>query len=448
MVGPERQVEVAVPSHVAIADLLPTLLNHLGAALADEGLTHGGWVLQRLGESPLDEDGSAASLGLRDGETVHLRPRSEQLPAVDFDDLIDGVGTGVSERASRWRPEMTRWALLISAAVVLALGLVVVALPGPQLGRALAGGAMAIAGLLGGFAVAYATSERVLSALLAAAGMLYGACAAAVVAGGEGVPAVAGPTVFAGAAAFTAVAAVACYLLGAARLLFAPLAVAGLLAVLGGALTAYLDLPPVGSAGIVATVATATVVLVPMNAFRLAGLRLSPLPTEPEHLQEDIEPVPSGPLLSGAANVDRLMTALYSGLALPALVALVIVGLDTGWAAPVLASLLGLVRLLAARPMTSGWHRLTHLVPAAAGLCAASVAGARATPDALRPVLLVAVVVVVFGLSFATRILPERRLMPIWGRVGDITLTVAAVAVLPILCAVLGLYGYVRSLGG
>ncbi|MFD0746531.1 type VII secretion integral membrane protein EccD [Phytohabitans flavus] len=188
VVGPERQVEVAVPSHVAIADLLPTLLNHLGAALADEGLTHGGWVLQRLGESPLDEDGSAASLGLRDGETVHLRPRSEQLPAVDFDDLIDGVGTGVSERASRWRPEMTRWALLISAAVVLALGLVVVALPGPQLGRALAGGAMAIAGLLGGFAVAYATSERVLSALLAAAGMLYGACAAAVVAGGEECP--------------------------------------------------------------------------------------------------------------------------------------------------------------------------------------------------------------------------------------------------------------------
>lgn len=78
--GPDRQVEVAVPAQVLVADLLPALLHHLGENLADTGLLHGGWVLQRLGAPPFDEDGTVASLGLRDGEVVHLRPRSEQIP--------------------------------------------------------------------------------------------------------------------------------------------------------------------------------------------------------------------------------------------------------------------------------------------------------------------------------------------------------------------------------
>src|SRR4029450_2274477 len=77
--GPGRQIEVAVPVGVVVADLLPALLHHLGENLADTGLAHRGWVLQRLGGPPLDEDSSVANLGLRDGEAVYLRPRSDQI---------------------------------------------------------------------------------------------------------------------------------------------------------------------------------------------------------------------------------------------------------------------------------------------------------------------------------------------------------------------------------
>ena len=65
-------------------------------------------MLQRLGEPALDEDLGTAALGLYDGDVLHLRPRGDQLPPVDFDDLVDGVATGTAERPDRWRPEMTR----------------------------------------------------------------------------------------------------------------------------------------------------------------------------------------------------------------------------------------------------------------------------------------------------------------------------------------------------
>ena len=39
-------------------------------------------------------------------------------------------------------------------------------------------------------------------------------------------------------------------------------------------------------------------------------------------------------------------------------------------------------------------------------------------------------------------------MMPYWGRIGDLTQTVAMVAILPILLAVLNVYAYARALGG
>src|SRR5712691_3141240 len=125
--GPSASAELAVPAHVPLIDLLPALVGHLGDGLADAGLEHGGWVLQRLGDPPLREELSAAALGLRDGEVVHLRPRAEQLPPLDFDDLIDGVANTISTRPDRWRPDMSRRLLVGLLAVPLAAGLAVLA---------------------------------------------------------------------------------------------------------------------------------------------------------------------------------------------------------------------------------------------------------------------------------------------------------------------------------
>ena len=162
--GPDRQIEVAVPAPVLVADLLPALLHHLGDNLADTGLLHGGWVLQRLGSPAFDEDSTIAALGLRDGDTVHLRARSEQIPPVDFDDLIDGVATGVSTRAGRWRPEMARWAAFGLNVGLLATGLAVLAMPGPPPARALIAACLTLACLAAAFALTHSRSGTACSA--------------------------------------------------------------------------------------------------------------------------------------------------------------------------------------------------------------------------------------------------------------------------------------------
>ncbi|MEV4626854.1 type VII secretion integral membrane protein EccD [Micromonospora sp. NPDC049523] len=450
--GPDRQVEVAVPAQVLVADLLPALLHHLGENLADTGLLHGGWVLQRLGSPPFDEDGTVASLGLRDGEVVHLRPRSEQIPPVDFDDLIDGVATGVQSRAGRWRPEMIRWAALGLLAILFGTGLAVLALTGPPAPRALTAGGLALACLVTAFAVTRAGGDRVFGLVCAFAAIGYAGLAGCLVpdldSAGIGVR-LAGPELFAGSVAALAAASIGLALVGWAGPLFAGVLSAGLFAAGGAALAAFVPLATDRAAAVVAVAATVAGTAAPMLAFRLAGLRLAPLPTEPEHLQEEIDPEPSEPLLARTAAADRYMTGLYAGLAFVVGIALVLVGAAGGWASITLVLLVTLVRVLASRPMNSGWHRLAMAAPAVAGLAAVTLEAAvtaQPWPRLLVPVALVPLGTVL--LMVVARIMPGRRMMPYWGRIGDLSQTVATVAMFPVLLAVLDVYRYARSMGG
>ncbi|MEV4844670.1 type VII secretion integral membrane protein EccD [Micromonospora matsumotoense] len=448
--GPSRQIEVAVPVGVVVADLLPALLHHLGDGLADTGLRHGGWVLQRAGSAPLDEESSVAALDLHDGDLVHLRPRADQLPEVDFDDLVDGMATGVRDRPGRWRPELIRPVVLGLAGLLLAVGLVSLLMPGPVPLRAVAALVVAVVALGGGAAVVRAAGEQAFGVLLAVAATGYAGLAGLVLPGdGAGVgPGLTGPQVLGGTATGAAVAVLAAGLLGAAAPLFVAGSTALLLGVLGGAVATVGGLTGAQGGAVVAVVATALVLMVPLFAFRLAGLRLAPLPTRPEHLQEDIDPEPAGPLMDRARAVDRLMTALYAGLAAATTVALLPVAYRAGWAELTLVLLVALVWSLNARPMTSGWHRLAQAVPALVGLAVVAVDTLAGVGPVGRVVALGVLPVAVPALLVAGRSLTGRRVTPYWGRVGDLTLTVAAVALLPIVLAVLHVYDYFRAIGG
>src|SRR5690625_7833479 len=84
--APNRSFEIAAPTAVPIAELVPTLVLYAegdeGEDLDESGLEHDGWVLQQLGDDPLDEDETLDSLGLCHGETLYLRPRRDQLPPI------------------------------------------------------------------------------------------------------------------------------------------------------------------------------------------------------------------------------------------------------------------------------------------------------------------------------------------------------------------------------
>jgi type VII secretion integral membrane protein EccD len=244
------------------------------------------------------------------------------------------------------------------------------------------------------------------------------------------------------------VVATAVALLDWARPLFVGVLAGGLVAAVSGALGTYAGLPMVRVAGVVVVLDTIGATMVPLLAFRLAGLRLAPLPTTAEHLQEDLDPVPSRQVLDRSASADRYMTGLYAGLAVPTAAGLAILGTAPGWAPSTLAGLAALTLTLSARPMTSAWHRISPLGAAATGVLAVAAYQTSVAGPYRLAVAAVGVPVVVLACLLIARFVPGRRMMPYWGRIGDLLYTLSAIALLPVLLVVLDVYARVRAIGG
>jgi hypothetical protein len=142
------------------------------------------------------------------------------------------------------------------------------------------------------------------------------------------------------------------------------------------------------------------------------------------------------------------MTGLHAGLAVPVAVSVVLLATVRGWAIDTLISSIALVRLLTLRPMTSAWHRLALAVPAVAGLLALLLSRLAQAEQLRLGIVVAGIPLCGVMLFFAARQLPGRRLMPYWGRIGDIVQLLATIALLPVLLWVLGIYSYARAMGG
>jgi len=448
--GPKSRVELAVPAHVPLADLLPTFLGHLGQQLATTGLDHGGWVLQRLGEPPLDEDLGTAALGLYDGDLVYLRPRSDQMPPVDFDDLIDGVAAGIAERKDIWRPESTRRLALAAGALALVLGSPLVPAIGSGALAAAVGGVAAVLLLLAGTAAARAYGDEQTAVLLGVAALPFAAVA------GLEVPAVdrslpapemlAAPGLLA-AGAFVAVAAVLVQL-GTGRLR------AGLTgATVGAVLTAVAGLLGTATgldAPAVAAVLLPAVLLLgflsPSIAAKLAGLRVQPLPASPAEFQQEIDPEPAGPLMARTARADAHITAVYMGLAVVCTGCLVVLALAAGRSSVLLVVAASVLVLLHSRELLGARQRVAMLAPGVIGPLTLILVAYGQRPGGFRLAVLLGLFVLGLAACAAARVLPGRRLLPHWGLAGDITHWVAAAAIVPLALSVTGTYALVREL--
>ncbi|HEY2579879.1 MAG TPA: type VII secretion integral membrane protein EccD [Streptosporangiaceae bacterium] len=450
--GPARSVELAVPIHVPLIDMVPALVGHLGDGLADAGLEHGGWVLQRLGDPPLREDQSVAALGLHDGDVVHLRPRADQLPPLDFDDLIDGIATGISGRSDRWRPEMSRRLLTGLLAVPLAAGLVLLASRlGPLSAAIAAVVAVVLLGLTG--AASRALADLPAAGVLGGAAICYAGLAAAelpMLRGGHTLATTVAvrPTLLAAAAGATGTAIAVTLLRGGRHPALVATILAGCLAVVGGVLAALAKLDVAAVAGVLLALTMPLGGWVPVLAFRMAGMRLDPTPNSPDELQAELDPVSSKYVLDRTRWADRYMTALYTGLAVVIIGCLVVLGLNTGWPARVVAIDVIVVMLLHSRVLVAARHKLAAVVPVCVGagvlVCAAGLRG-----DAHVWLALVAGLVVAAGLLLVgERSLPGHKLLPHWGRAGDLLQTLTAVALIPAVLWLLNLYGFARTVRG
>lgn len=446
VVGLKKAVDVALPTYVVLAQLQSELLRLAGEELTKSGSETGGWVLQRLGEEPLDEDLTSKVLGLRDGDTIYLRPRDSQLPLADFDDIADGVATAVRGRPDRWASEHTATATLTVAAVATTVGLGLLLAPGTPLVRAAVAALLAVA-----LGVAGVITTRILARSRAGAVLAVCCVAAAALAGFlvvDAEPGPPGPALVAGAT--TAIGAV--FLLAVAlppvRRVAVGAAAATLLAGLATVIATLFELTTSGLCAVAAILAIAVLGMLPRIAAWTARLRIPALPSSIEQLLENTELEPTGRVMERTVVADRHVTDLTMGVGVLAAGALGVLGTADGWSIRTCAAAGALALVLHARAFTGVWPRLALMGAALVGVVSLVVDAASGWSWPARSGLAVALVLPAVGVAPVADLLAGRRLMPRWGWFGDLLQTLATLSMLPLAAGEWGLYTWALSLGG
>lgn len=445
VVGPTSRVELAVPSHIPIAELLPTIVGHLDPVLATRGLDHGGWVLQRLGHPPLDEDLGTAAAGLLDGDVLYLRPRTGALAQAQYDDLVDGVQSVLDAREDTWDATWTRRAALAAGAVACLAAVAAAASTGSV--APIVAGSLALVLLAAGALIGRLWDDAI-GSLLIGSGVVGAAVA------GTGLPAALFPTAGTPALAAVAIAAAttgvaagaAAYARGGVRPVLLAVAGAAIVTVLGLAVPLVLRLELVAGAAIVVLIALAVARGIPGLAAWVGGLAVDPVPLSSKEFQTGLDAVPADEVERKATIAQAMATALWMAWATVLCAAMCVLALDTHWSGIALAVAASVGVLLQARELHATLQRGAVLVAAAIPIVVLAVAQAGRLDTLWQILIAAALVIVAANACVAALLLPRKRLAPTWGRAGDVMHWICAIAVPALALAVVGLYAWVADL--
>jgi type VII secretion integral membrane protein EccD len=451
--APAKSIDLAVPADVPVADLLPAVLGYSGDDLEEAGIDHGGWVLQRLGGEPMDEERTLDSFDLRDGETVYLRPRTEALPEVHLDDLVDGISTTMRQHPYGWTPGAGRWLLRGLAVAVLLTGMVVIALPGGSaLPRAVFAAGVGLLLLAGAGAASRAVGDAgagaalgfMVGPYLALAGWLLPGGALTGPHGSE----VLGSRLLAACAAGAGGAVLALAVVASFAALFLGIAVVAAYGALAAILIIAADLALVHTAGIISILAVILGAFVPSLSFRMSGMRMPPLPTNAQQLQEGIEPHAPDEVSARAILADGWMTSLYGAVGVVSGACLIVLARHDDLPELIMTLALSLLLLLHARGLGNVWQRLSLVIPGmGAVLLLAFIRSTELSPG-MRLVMAAGLMAGAATVITASWTVPGRRMLPYWGRIAELLHSAMAMSLLPLGLWVVGAYGALRGLNG
>lgn len=439
--GPGRQLDIALPDHAPLAELLPELLRRAGEGLADQGERHGGWALRRADGTPLVLGQPLSGQGVPDGATLYLVPARTEWPELDYDDVVEAIAASARQRGRAWNPVATRAASLVVAGLGLAAALFVLPRSGAG-GQAVPGAALlalAVAALLlaAGVIASRAYRDEVAGAGLAGYALPWAFGGGWLLLPGDGAGRL---LVASGALLLVAVS-------GAVGVRYPPrLFVGGITAALAGVAGALVGLAvaPVGAAAIALAGLVTGMAAVPMLAVRLGRL---PAPTSATatapHRAADPDLVRAAVIRS-----DEVLTGALLGISAAAVACALVLARDGGTAPRLLVAVSAGTFLLRARLFPVVRHRVPLLAAGVVGLGLLVTGTAGALPSSGRTglaVLLVAAALLVLVASARYR---ERTASPYLGRLADVLDAVCVVSVVPVAAAVLGLYTRMRGLAG
>ncbi|WP_433056679.1 type VII secretion integral membrane protein EccD [Dactylosporangium sp. CS-033363] len=443
LAAPKRRLDLALPVQIPLAMLMPGVLPRAGEGLADDGLDHGGWVLRRTDGSTLDMARTLAAQHVHDGEILHLAPRYEEWPELEYDDVVDAIAAGARRYGTPWTPAATRVTGLATA-VLLLLGTLALLL-GERLGVA----ALVVAAFLlaAGFAVSRTLPDATAGATLGSVGLLYAFTGGLLVlAGDEPLLRLGAPHLLTGAGALLVAAVIGYLAIGAAVRLFVAGIAIGALGVLAG----LLGLSSLGAPECAAALVGSLVLLapaLPLASVRLGRVPLPQLPRTSDDLLNQDPPAPAAATYATVARADEIFTGLLLAFAVLNVVSFWLISRSPGVVTALLVGVVAAASLLRARLFSTVRHRLPLLLTGLGGvallLARLADAGVAVQLGAVVALLLVAALAVAAGMRYSAR--PPSVYL---GRAADLLDVLLVLATIPIVGQVLGAYAWVRGLAG
>lgn len=457
--GPAGRADLAVPVAIPVGSLLPVLLKH--TTDPNEHIVAGvevtgeqSWVLQRLGEPPLDPEGTPDSLEWLEGETFYVRPAANPLPELAFDDISDGMATALSRQKDRWKPEFSRWLFLTLGVGVTAVMAVLAVGSGSKLTSALTAAVIGLLLAATSIPVSRKVEDQPLALMFAVPGLVHLALGAAVSADGVNAALDLRPSAVALGGLTLAIASA--MLLGAATLWAPKLPVAPLGVLMGAGLAAFLgmrahldlELQPASAAGICSVIALGVLVGVPQLVIRMARLRGPQLPRTAEELQTDIDPLDAEQIIERTKNADRYLISFMVTAALVFTFSYPVLFEAPGWAPTTLGVLVTISALVRSGGFLNVWQRIALVAAGVMGCVELLLAFGELLTFGWRVAVLLVVLVVLVALVLAVLRPPTQRLVPIWVQRAQWIESLVAAATIPVLLQILGVYAWARGLAG
>ena len=463
--APHRRVDVALPEHVPLAELLPEVLRHAGEGLADDGEKHGGWVLRRTDGVALATAQGLFPQGVRDGEVLHLVPARDEWPELEYDDVVEAIAEG-ARRGSVWAPSSTRSATLAAAGVLLSLGLIAVLAAGPAWhGAAFAGLGVAVLLGLAGITASRAYGDARAGAAFGAYAMPYAFAGGAVlVASNDRVgalgllPWLGDSELLAGAVALLLAAALGGVGVAASLRLFTAGVVVGLFT----AITAVAGMftSAAGAAAVLVSILVCGIGALPLLAIRFGKMPTPPvtLPTgaeaaegftgvSPERALDAARERPDrATVFAAVTRTEELLAGMLLGHAVLATGAFLVLATAGTLSARILTAVSAAALLLRSRLFVTLRQRVPLVIGGLAGIFALGFdLLTHAGPTTLLAVTGIALVLAIITVS-AGATYSRRPPSPYLGRAADLIDTLVVVSVIPIACAVVGLYAAVTGI--
>ncbi len=453
------RVDVVLPDRCTIAETLEAVLELSPPALRELAVAHGGWTLRGGDGRVLPSGATLVDLGVTDGSTLLLLGLDTARIAPVYDDVAEAVADTVAGDAAAWPDRAGRAVALAAAGLFAAVGVAVLLLAGPPWGAValtLAGvtvAAQAAAGLL-----ARRARDDGAALALGLISIATGTAAAAVATAGPApLIGLGAPQVLAGAAGAVLCSITAVVIVGVGRVPLIAVGVGAAVVAVGAASAVLFDLPAAGAAAIVAGLCLVLLPAAPFAAMRVARLGIDigfvPAGSRPAPA-DDAGPVAADGdgLVDVAAVAARTrtaagyLTAMVHALSWPALLAAVALAFVGDVTAQVLAGVTAAALLLRARLFGTIGQRLPLLI-AGLGSAVALLVGVALdlTGTAVLWVAAATALGVLAALAIATR---RAAVSPATRRAGEILDVLLAVAAVPLVAATLGLFGFIRGLGG